>query len=197
MTFRLREKVDAVEALHGRGARLQLASGKEIVSETVLYATGRQGDTDELGLADGRPGGRQARPDRGRRELPHRGRRTSSPWATARAAPGWRRPRWSRAGSRRCTRSTSRSSQLPELIPTGVYAIPELAMVGRTEEAADRRGRALRVRDRALERARPRRDHRRPRRACSSCSSPPRTGRSSACTCSARAPPTSSTSARP
>ena len=51
MTFRLREKVDAVEALKGRGARLKLASGKEIVSETVLYATGRQGDTEHLGLA--------------------------------------------------------------------------------------------------------------------------------------------------
>src|SRR3954454_21934436 len=43
VTFRLREKVDAVAALPGRGARLKLASGKEIVPETVLYATGRQG----------------------------------------------------------------------------------------------------------------------------------------------------------
>jgi NAD(P) transhydrogenase len=32
VTFRLREKVDAVEALPERGARLKLASGKEIVS---------------------------------------------------------------------------------------------------------------------------------------------------------------------
>src|SRR3954468_4162076 len=52
VTFRLREKVDAVEALEGRGARLKLASGKEIVSEAVLYATGRQGDTDGLQLAN-------------------------------------------------------------------------------------------------------------------------------------------------
>ena len=51
VTFRLREKVEAVEALKGRGARLKLDSGKEIVSETVLYATGRQGDTENLGLA--------------------------------------------------------------------------------------------------------------------------------------------------
>jgi NAD(P) transhydrogenase len=50
VTFRLRERVEAVEALPGRGARLKLASGKEIVSETVLYATGRQGDTDGLRL---------------------------------------------------------------------------------------------------------------------------------------------------
>ena len=71
VTFRLREKVDAVEALKGRGARLELASGKEIVSETVLYATGRQGDTDKLGLGATGPGVRQARADQGRRRLPH------------------------------------------------------------------------------------------------------------------------------
>src|SRR5688500_2836295 len=50
VTFRLREQVEAVEALEGRGARLKLASGKEIVSESVLYATGRQGDTEHLDL---------------------------------------------------------------------------------------------------------------------------------------------------
>ena len=73
VTFRLREKVDAVEALPGRGARLKLASGKEIVSETVLYATGRQGDTEQLGLDNDRAGDRQARAHQGRRELPDRG----------------------------------------------------------------------------------------------------------------------------
>src|SRR4051812_37997890 len=51
VTFRLREKVDAVEAVDGRGARLRIASGKEVMSETVLYATGRQGDTESLNLA--------------------------------------------------------------------------------------------------------------------------------------------------
>jgi NAD(P) transhydrogenase len=56
VTFRMREQVTAVEA----SGRVKLASGKEIVSETVLYAVGRQGDTDALGLeragleADGR-----------------------------------------------------------------------------------------------------------------------------------------------
>ena len=145
VTFRLREKVDAVEALQGRGARLKLASGKEIVSETVLYATGRQGDTEELGLDktgletdkrgrikvdDALPHGRPA----------HLRRRRRAP-----AAPGSPRPRWSRAGSPRCTRSTSRSTELPELIPNGVYAIPELAMVGAHRGAADRRGGPLRV----------------------------------------------------
>ena len=89
--------------------------------------------------------------------------RTSSPSATARAA-GSRRPRWSRAGSPRCTRSISRSTELPDLIPTGVYAIPELAMVGRTEEELTDAAVPYVAGHRALERAGARRDVRRPRR---------------------------------
>src|SRR4051812_18159094 len=46
VTFRLREQVAAVEP----GGRVRLASGKELASETVLYAVGRQGDTSGLGL---------------------------------------------------------------------------------------------------------------------------------------------------
>ena len=107
VTFRLREKVDAVEALKGRGARLKLASGKEIVSETVLYATGRQGDTEHLGLEATGPG--VATSAAGSRSTTPTAPpcRTSSRWATSRAARGSRRRRWSRAGSPRCTRSTS------------------------------------------------------------------------------------------
>src|SRR5215207_6426316 len=47
VTFRLREEVAAVEGGDGT-ARVRLASGKELISETVLYAVGRQGDTDGL-----------------------------------------------------------------------------------------------------------------------------------------------------
>ena len=49
VTFRLREAVEAVESGDGQ-PRVRLASGKQIVSETVLYAVGRQGDTDSLRL---------------------------------------------------------------------------------------------------------------------------------------------------
>src|SRR3954462_8437933 len=133
VTFRLREKVDAVEALPGRGARLKLASGKEIVSETVLYATGRQGDTAALGL------------DKSGLETDKRGRikvdecyRTAVPhiFAVGDCAGG--------AGLAATAMEQGRIaalhafeqpvSELPDLIPSGVYAIPELAMVGRTEE---------------------------------------------------------------
>jgi NAD(P) transhydrogenase len=133
VTFRLREKVEAVEALDGRRARLRLASGKEIMSETVLYATGRQGDTDKLGLAttglecDKR--GRLKVDDEYRTTVPHifAVGDVAGPPGLAATAMEQGRIAALRAFDQPVT-------QLPELIPLGVYAIPECAMVGRTEE---------------------------------------------------------------
>jgi NAD(P) transhydrogenase len=133
VTFRLREKVDAVEALPGRGARLKLASGKEIISETVLYATGRQGDTAELGLETT---GLET-DKRGRLKVDADYRTSVSHiFAVGDVSGG--------AGLAATAMEQGRIaalhafdqpvSQLPELIPYGVYAIPELAMVGATEE---------------------------------------------------------------
>ena len=132
VTFRLREKVVGVEALKGRGARLRLASGKEIVSETVLYATGRQGDTDSLGLqAAG------LEPDeRGRIEVDAQFR-TAVPhiFAVGDCAGGGLAATAMEQGRIAALHAFEQPvSQLPDLIPTGVYAIPELAYVGRTEE---------------------------------------------------------------
>ena len=133
MTFRLREKVEAVEALKGRGARLKLASGKEIVSETVLYATGRQGDTEQLGLGQHRARARQARADPGRRDLSHR----RSAHLRRRRLRRRRRAGGDGDGAgtdRGAARLRPAGRATPALIPSGVYAIPELALVGRTEE---------------------------------------------------------------
>ena len=132
VTFRLREKVEAVEALPGRGARLKLASGKEIVSEAVLYATGRQGDTENLDLGNAGPGGRQARADQGRRRVPDRGAAHLRRRRLRRRRP--RRDRHGAGSDRGAARLRPPVTQLPRLIPTGVYAIPELALVGCTEE---------------------------------------------------------------
>ena len=49
VVFRLGEEVTAVER-HAEGALTQLASGKQIASEVVLYAAGRQGETEDLEL---------------------------------------------------------------------------------------------------------------------------------------------------
>src|SRR3954453_8652420 len=133
VTFRLREKVDAVEALPGRGARLKLASGKEIVSETVLYATGRQGDTDALGLkstgleTDKR--GRIKVDDAYRTAVPHIFAVGDCAGGAGLAATAMEQGRIAALHA-----FDQPVSELPDLIPYGVYAIPELAMVGRTEE---------------------------------------------------------------
>jgi NAD(P) transhydrogenase len=133
VTFRLREKVEAVEALDGRGARLKLASGKEIVSETVLYATGRQGDTAELGLettgleTDKR--GRVKVDENYRTSVPHIFAVGDVSGGAGLAATAMEQGRIAALHA-----FDQPVSQLPELIPYGVYAIPELAMVGATEE---------------------------------------------------------------
>jgi NAD(P) transhydrogenase len=133
VTFRLREKVEAVEALDGRGARLKLASGKEIVSETVLYATGRQGDTAELGLettgleTDKR--GRLKVDENYRTSVPHIFAVGDVSGGAGLAATAMEQGRIAALHA-----FDQPVSQLPELIPYGVYAIPELAMVGATEE---------------------------------------------------------------
>lgn len=133
VTFRLREKVSGVSALPGRGARLDLASGKEIVSETVLYATGRQGDTDTLGLdkaglaADNR--GRLQVDDAYRTTVPHIFAVGDCAGGAGLAATAMEQGRIAALHA-----FEHPVTQLPLLIPAGVYAIPELALVGRTEE---------------------------------------------------------------
>ncbi len=132
VTFRLRERVDAIESVDGH-ARLRLASGKEIRSETVLYAVGRQGATDTLGI------------ERAGLEADQRGRlavdkdfRTSVPhiFAVGDVAGGGLAAIAMEEGRLAALHAFDQPVQtLPELAPTGIYAIPEIGMVGSTEEA--------------------------------------------------------------
>ncbi len=133
VTFRLRESVAAVDLdVDARGPRVLLESGKELVAETVLYAVGRQGDTAHLHL------------DRAGLEADSRGRipvdeshRTAVPhiFAVGDVAGGGLAATAMEQGRIATLHAFGESVQtLPELVPTGVYAIPEIAMVGRTEE---------------------------------------------------------------
>src|SRR5437764_270875 len=49
VVFRLGEEVTAVDR-HDGGALTSLASGKQVAADVVVYAAGRQGETDDLGL---------------------------------------------------------------------------------------------------------------------------------------------------
>jgi len=130
--FRLREKVTAIQSVDGV-AHVELASGKQINTETVLYAVGRQGATAGLGL------------ERAGLECDKRGRitvgddfRTSVPhiFAVGDAAGGGLAATAMEQGRIAALHAFDQPvASLPELVPTGVYAIPEIGMVGATEEA--------------------------------------------------------------
>ncbi len=134
VTFRMRESVSAVELdADARGPKVSLASGKELVSETVLYAIGRQGDTEALELDKA---GLSA-DERGR--IPVDGdHRTAIPhiFAVGDVSGGGLAATAMEQGRIAALHAFGEPVEtLPELVPTGVYAIPEIAMVGRTEEA--------------------------------------------------------------
>jgi len=131
VTFRLREQVEAVEPGDGV-ARVRLASGKELTSETVLYAVGRQGDTDALAL------------EKAGLETDKRGRIAAGPdhrtavehiFAVGDVAGGGLAATAMEQGRIAALHAFGEPvHELPELVPTGVYAIPEIGLVGRTEE---------------------------------------------------------------
>src|SRR4051812_18014082 len=134
VVFRLNERVDAVERRENGGAITRLASGKVIPSETLLYATGRQGATDGLGLEHA---GLEA--DARGRITVDRDYRTAVPHIFAVgdvAAGGWGLAATAMEQGRTATLTAFNQpvDTLPELMPTGIYAIPEIGMVGRTEE---------------------------------------------------------------
>jgi NAD(P) transhydrogenase len=131
VTFRLREQVEAVEP-DGAVARVRLASGKELKSETVLYAVGRQGDTEGLGLEHA-----GLEPDkRGRLPVgPDHRTAVEHIFAVGDVAGGGLAATAMEQGRIAALHAFGEPvHELPELVPTGVYAIPEIGMVGRTEE---------------------------------------------------------------
>ncbi|GAC1529820.1 MAG: Si-specific NAD(P)(+) transhydrogenase [Thermoleophilaceae bacterium] len=131
-TFRFGEHVSSVE-LGADHVTTHLASGKQLPSDTVLYATGRQGATADLGL------------DRVGLEADARGRisvdadfRTKAPHVFAvgdvAGPPGLAATAMEQGRIAAMRAFGEPIEALPDLIPTGVYSIPEISFVGRNEE---------------------------------------------------------------
>ena len=141
-----------------------MKSRKTLSAETLLYCIGRQGATANLNLAP--PADRrQSRSAEGERTLPDR---------RAAHLRGRRRDRLSRA--RRDEHGAGSAGELPHvqavrrarpqtLFPYGIYTIPEISMVGDTEQALTEAENPVRSRHRPLSRDRARPAHRRPARA--------------------------------
>ena len=136
MTLRLSEEVSAIEPVQderGERVRLHLASGKQIVAEKALYSIGRTGATAQLnteaaGLcADNR--GRLTVNERYQTQVPHIYAVGDLIGFPSLASTSMEQGRLAA-----CHAFGVEARSVPELFPYGIYTIPEISMVGRTEE---------------------------------------------------------------
>jgi NAD(P) transhydrogenase len=136
VTFRFGETVSGVEA-HPDGAMASLASGKKIPAETVMYSAGRQGQTDGLGLAaaglaaDSR--GRIAVDEHFRTAVPSIYAVGDVIGFPALAATSMEQGRI--AAHHACGEPVHNASTLQ---PIGIYSIPEISFIGKTEDELTR-----------------------------------------------------------
>ncbi len=132
VSFRFGEEVVGVDREDGR-VLTRLKSGKTIQSHTLMYATGRQGATEMLKLeraglsCDKR--GRIAVDDDYRTSVPHI-------FAVGDVAgpPGLAATSMEQGRIAALRAFGQPVQQMPELVPIGIYAIPEISYVGATEE---------------------------------------------------------------
>jgi len=135
VTFRGGEAVARIEISEGpprRGA-IELESGKHIVADLILYCVGRTGATGDLNLA---AVGLQA-DDRGRLTVDERFRTAVPHLFAAGDVIGY--PALAATSSEQgrlaaCAMFGARAEPMATHFPVGVYAIPEISMVGATEE---------------------------------------------------------------
>ena len=132
VVFRLTEEVESVERLDG-GTITRLASGKRIAADAVLYSAGRQGATDELGL------------EAAGLEADTRGRIAVGPTFRTAADHIWAVgdvigfPSLAATSMEQGRLAARDAFELPaaassDTLPFGIYAIPEISFVGRTEQ---------------------------------------------------------------
>jgi len=136
VTFRFTEEVAAVER-HSRGAVAVLDSGKKIAADTVMYSAGRQGTADELDLhnagltADDR--GRIPVDEHFRTAVPHIYAVGDIIGFPALASTSMEQ---GRLAAHHACGEPARAMQ--ELQPIGIYTIPEMSFIGRTEDELTR-----------------------------------------------------------
>jgi NAD(P) transhydrogenase len=136
VTFRFGERVSSVEA-HPGGAVALLASGKRIPADTVMYSAGRQGQTVDLDLA----AAGLAADKRGRitvdeffqTSVPHIYAVGDVIGFPALAATSMEQGRL--AAHHACGEPAHSAHQLQ---PIGIYSIPEISFIGKTEDELTR-----------------------------------------------------------
>ena len=135
VTFRLGETVKAIRAPDGPEGRLHIEteSGKRTTTDLVLVSAGRRGATDRLNL---KSAGLRT-DDRGRLKVDERFRTSAKHIFAAGDVIGF--PSLAATSAEQGRRAACHAfgvevGLMPKHFPIGIYAIPEMSMVGATEK---------------------------------------------------------------
>ncbi len=137
-TLRLGEEVTAIQS-EADGVQIQLASGKQIRTEKALYSIGRTGATDTLNLqAAG------LAPDERGRLVVNQYYQTQVEHIYAAGDvigfPSLASSSMEQGRLAACHAFGVQADSMPDLIPYGIYSVPEISMVGKTEEELTKAG---------------------------------------------------------
>jgi NAD(P) transhydrogenase len=141
-SLHLGETVSSVETYrddHGDHVRLQLASGKQVIADKALYSVGRRGATDGLCLetaglrADER--GRLRVNEHYQTEVPH-----IYAVGDVIGFPSLASTSMEQGRLASCHAFGAATHSIPELFPYGIYTVPGMSMVGKTEEQLTKEG---------------------------------------------------------
>jgi NAD(P) transhydrogenase len=139
ITLRMGERVEGIQVKSDGVVEATLQSGKHLVAETLLYCIGRQGSTEGLNLEkigvapDDR--GRIAVNEHYQTAIPHIYAVGDVVGFPALASTSMEQGRLAS-----CHAFGEPVTSFSGLFPFGVYSIPEISMVGRTEEQLTREG---------------------------------------------------------
>ena len=164
VAFHLKENVQECRGRGAAGIRVSLSSGITLTVDAVLVAAGRKSNTEKLNL----PAADIAVGERGLIQVDDQFR-TSAPHIFAAGdvigfpALASTSMEQARRAVRHALGLESRAG-ISHLLPNGIYTIPEVSMVGETEESLQEAGRGLHRRAGALSGQCPRTHHWRPGR---------------------------------
>lgn len=141
MILRFGCKVVSVERDPESGCRIQLEDGRIVRADTMLFAAGRMGATDDLrleaaGLATDQRGRIAVTKDEFRTSVPHIFAAGDVIGFPSLASTSMEQGRIAA-----CTAFDQAAHDAPTFFPYGIYAIPEISMIGMTEEEVRLRGR--------------------------------------------------------
>jgi len=136
VTFRLGEEVKSLETCDGpkgKKVRIELESGKQVITQKALYSIGRTGATADLNL----PAAGLTADERGRVAV-NADYQTSCPHIYAVGDvigfPSLASTSMEQGRLAACDAFGAEAESVAELFPYGIYTIPEISVVGKSEE---------------------------------------------------------------